>query len=231
MRHHRDRRKLSRTAEHRRALLRNLVTALFEYERIETTVAKAKETRRVAERMITYAKRNSLHSRRLVARVVQNKDVAQKLFETITPWYTSRQGGYTRILKTRKRLGDGGEMAILELVKTEEQKEVDRKARAEKAEERAKKKKIKEEEKAAMVPPTPEPEPEKKEKPEEEEKKPKAKKPAEKKPKEEAPAAKKPAAKKPAEKKPKPKEEKPAEKKPKKKGGLLNRLRRKKSED
>ena len=239
MRHHRDRRKLSRTAEHRRALLRNLVTALFEYERIETTVAKAKETRRVAERMITYAKRNNLHSRRLVARVVQKKDVAQKLFETITPWYTSRQGGYTRILKTRKRLGDGGEMAILELVKTEEQKEIDRKARADKAEEKAKKKKLKEEEEAAMMPPTPEPEPEKKEekekkaekeeakakkakpkakkeKPDKEEAKPKPKaKKAKPKPKEEAPAAEKPApkAKKAAEKKAA--EKKPAAKKPK----------------
>lgn len=133
MRHHHDHRQLSRTAEHRRALLRGLVTALFEYERIETTVAKAKEARRVAERMITYAKRNNIHSRRLVARTVQNEDVAKKLFDTITPWYSTREGGYTRILKTRRRLGDAGEMAILELVKTDEQKEADRKRRAEKA--------------------------------------------------------------------------------------------------
>jgi len=133
MRHHHDHRQLSRTAEHRRALLRGLVTSLFEFERIETTVAKAKEARRVAERMITYAKRNNIHSRRLVARTVQNEDVAKKLFDTITPWYATREGGYTRILKTRRRLGDAGEMAILELVKTEEQKEADRKRRAEKA--------------------------------------------------------------------------------------------------
>jgi large subunit ribosomal protein L17 len=133
MRHHHDHRQLSRTAEHRRALLRGLVTALFEYERIETTVAKAKEARRVAERMITYAKRNNLHSRRLVARTVQNEDVAKKLFDTITPWYKTREGGYTRVLKTRRRLGDAGEMAILELVKSEEQKEADRKRRAERA--------------------------------------------------------------------------------------------------
>lgn len=132
MRHHHDHRQLSRTAEHRRALLRALVTSLFEYERIETTVAKAKEARRVAERMITYAKRNNIHSRRLVARVVQNEDVAKKLFDTIAPWYATREGGYTRILKTRRRLGDAGEMALLELVKTEAQKEADRKARAEK---------------------------------------------------------------------------------------------------
>jgi large subunit ribosomal protein L17 len=133
MRHHHDKRQLSRTAEHRRALLRALVTSLFEYERIETTVAKAKEARRVAERMITHAKKNSIHSRRLVARVVQNEDVAKKLFDTIAPWYATREGGYTRILKTRRRLGDAGEMALLELVKSEQQKEADRKARAEKA--------------------------------------------------------------------------------------------------
>lgn len=133
MRHHHDHRQLSRTAEHRRALLRALVTSLFEHERIETTVAKAKEARRVAERMITYAKRNNIHSRRLVARVVQNEDVAKKLFDTIAPWYATREGGYTRVLKTRRRLGDAGEMALLELVKTEQQKEADRKVRAEKA--------------------------------------------------------------------------------------------------
>ncbi len=133
MRHHHDKRQLSRTAEHRRALLRALVTSLFEHERIETTVAKAKEARRVAERMITHAKKNSIHSRRLVARVVQNEDVAKKLFDTIAPWYATREGGYTRVLKTRRRLGDAGEMALLELVKTEQQKEADRKVRAEKA--------------------------------------------------------------------------------------------------
>jgi large subunit ribosomal protein L17 len=117
--------------------MRNLVTALFEHERIETTVAKAKEARRVAERMITHAKKDSLHARRLVARVVQDEDVAKKLFDTITPWYEERQGGYTRILKTRKRLGDGGEMAILELVKTTEQKTAERQAREKAAEEKA----------------------------------------------------------------------------------------------
>lgn len=133
MRHHHDHRQLSRTAEHRRALMRALVTSLFEHERIETTVAKAKEARRVAERMITYAKRNSIHSRRLVSRVVQNEDVAKKLFDTIAPWYATREGGYTRVLKTRRRLGDAGEMALLELVKTDQQKEADRKVRAERA--------------------------------------------------------------------------------------------------
>ncbi|MBD3161078.1 MAG: 50S ribosomal protein L17 [Candidatus Eisenbacteria bacterium] len=157
MRHHRDFKQLSRTAEHRRALMRNLVTALFEYERIETTVTKAKEARRVAERMITYAKRDNLHARRLVARTVQKEDVAKKLFDTITPWYATREGGYTRILKTRRRLGDGGELAILELVKSAEQREADRKARMEKAEKDAEKKEKRKKEKEAMEGPAPPP--------------------------------------------------------------------------
>ncbi|MFH1144218.1 MAG: 50S ribosomal protein L17 [Candidatus Eisenbacteria bacterium] len=133
MRHKKDGRKLSRTAAHRRALMRNLTTALFEHERIETTLAKAKEARRVAERLITYAKRDDLHSRRLVARVVQNADVAKKLFDTIAPWYTERPGGYTRVLRTRARQGDAGEMAMLELVKTPDQKAAERKVREEAA--------------------------------------------------------------------------------------------------
>lgn len=140
MRHLKEGRKLSRTASHRRALLRNLATALFEYERIETTLAKAKETRRVAERLITHAKKDGVHSRRLVARTIQKSEIVAKLFDTIAPWYTTRPGGYTRILRTRARLGDGGEMAILELVKTAEQKASERKAR-ESAEKRKDKKK------------------------------------------------------------------------------------------
>jgi large subunit ribosomal protein L17 len=133
MRHRHDFRKLSRTASHRKALLRNLVTALFLHERIETTVAKAKEARRLAERLITYAKRNNLHSRRLVAAVVFDREVVGKLFDEIAPLYATRPGGYTRILKTRVRLGDAGEMGILELVKTKEQKDAERKRRAEAA--------------------------------------------------------------------------------------------------
>ena len=92
MRHRKDHRKLSRTASHRRALLRNLVTALFEYERIETTVAKAKEARRLAERLITFAKRGDLAARRHVARFVMRPAVTAKLFATIAPWYAERHG-------------------------------------------------------------------------------------------------------------------------------------------
>ena len=116
MRHRKDHRKLGRNSAHRRALLRNLVTALFEYERIETTVAKAKEARRVAERMITFGKKGDLAARRHVAAYVMRPAVVSKLFETIAPWYAERQGGYTRIIRIGPRPGDAAEMVYLELV-------------------------------------------------------------------------------------------------------------------
>jgi large subunit ribosomal protein L17 len=134
MRHRVSFRILSRTHEHRRALLRNLVTSLFLHERIETTVAKAKEARRVAERMITFAKRGDIAARRHVDSYVFDPAATRKLFDTIAPWYAERQGGYTRIIRIGRRLGDAGEMAIFELVKTVEQKAEDRKRRLEAAE-------------------------------------------------------------------------------------------------
>lgn len=129
MRHRKDHRKLSRTASHRRAVLRNLVTALFRYERIQTTVAKAKETRRLAERLITFGKRGDVAARRHVDTFVMSPDVTRKLFTTIAPWYAERQGGYTRIVRIGRRLGDAGETAYLELVKSVEQKEAERQSR------------------------------------------------------------------------------------------------------
>jgi large subunit ribosomal protein L17 len=129
MRHRKDHRKLSRTASHRRAVLRNLITSLFQYERIETTVAKAKETRRLAERMITFGKQGDLAARRHVARFVMKPEVVSKLFATIAPWYSERNGGYTRIVRIGHRLGDAGETAYLELIKSVEQKEQERSAR------------------------------------------------------------------------------------------------------
>ena len=123
MRHRVSFRKLSRTHEHRRALLRNLVTSLFLHERIETTVAKAKEARRLGERMITFAKRGDIPARRHVARFVHGDDVVRKLFDTVAPWYAERNGGYTRIVRIGRRLGDAGETALLELVKSPELKE------------------------------------------------------------------------------------------------------------
>jgi len=160
MRHRKDHRRLGRKREHRQALLRNLVTALFQYERIETTVAKAKETRRLAERMITFGKQGDLAARRHVARFVMKPEVVSKLFATIAPWYTERNGGYTRIVRIGHRLGDAGETAYLELIKSAEQKEQERVARiaaaeakalAQSGEKAAKKKKADAEEEAEEV--------------------------------------------------------------------------------
>jgi len=118
MRHRVAHRKLGRVTPHRTALLRNLATALFERERIRTTLPKAKELRPFAERLITLAKRedNRLHARRLAARHLQDPAVVKKLFDTIGARFASRPGGYTRILRLGTRKGDGAEMAYLELV-------------------------------------------------------------------------------------------------------------------
>lgn len=158
MRHGHDRRKLGRTTSHRRAMLRNLVTSLFAHERVETTVAKAKEARREADHLITFAKRGDLHARRQVARYIADKDVVKKLFDTIAPWYEDRNGGYTRILKTRTRLGDAGELAFLELVKTEEQKTAERKKQLEAVTAKEKKKAARKKELAERAPKEKEPE-------------------------------------------------------------------------
>jgi large subunit ribosomal protein L17 len=120
MRHRKAGRKLGRTTAHRSAMLRNMVTSLFEHERIVTTVPKAKEARRVADKMITLAKRGDLHARRQAYAYIRSKDVVAKLFDEIQSQYTDRQGGYTRIIRTGTRLGDAAPMAILELVGYEE---------------------------------------------------------------------------------------------------------------
>jgi large subunit ribosomal protein L17 len=118
MRHRVAHRKLGRTTPHRIALLRNLATALFEKERIRTTLPKAKELRPFAERLITLAKREDdrLHARRLAARHIQEPTVVKKLFDSIGSRFATRPGGYTRILRLGPRKGDGAEMAYLELV-------------------------------------------------------------------------------------------------------------------
>jgi large subunit ribosomal protein L17 len=116
MRHLKAGRRLSRTTEHRQAMLRNLVTALLEKERVETTRAKAKEARQWAEKVITLAKRGDLHARRLTLAVVRSKKVVAKLFGELRDRYQDRPGGYSRIIPLGTRLGDGASMAILELV-------------------------------------------------------------------------------------------------------------------
>ena len=109
-------RKLGRTSDHRRAMLRAMVTYLLEKGQIETTVTRAKEVRAVAEKMITIGKKNDLHSRRQVLAYVTKEDVAKKLFDEISPKYAERNGGYTRIIKTELRRGDNAQMCIVELV-------------------------------------------------------------------------------------------------------------------
>ena len=109
-------RKLGRTTDHRMAMLRNLVTSFLENGKISTTVTRAKEVRCLAEKMITLGKKNTLHTRRQALSFITKEDVVTKLFNEIAPKYAERNGGYTRILKTAPRKGDGAEMAILMLV-------------------------------------------------------------------------------------------------------------------
>lgn len=116
MRHRKKGRHLNRTAEHRRAMLRNMATSLILHERIETTVAKAKELRRYAEPLITKAKRGDLHARRLVSRRIKDKEAIAKLFDDIGPRFAERPGGYTRVIKVGHRVGDAADLAIIELV-------------------------------------------------------------------------------------------------------------------
>jgi len=116
MRHNLKGRKLSRTSAHREAMLDNMATSLFQHEKITTTLIKSKELRRTAEKLITIAKRNDLHARRLAARKVRDNDVLRKLFDNIGPRYANRNGGYTRIIRLGPRFGDGAPMSIIELV-------------------------------------------------------------------------------------------------------------------
>ncbi|MCB1163116.1 MAG: 50S ribosomal protein L17 [Candidatus Latescibacteria bacterium] len=116
MRHQVRGNRLNRPADQSRAMLRNMVTSLFEHERIETTLTKAKEARRYAERMITFAKRGDLTARRQAARFIIKPVVLQKLFDAIGPRFAERPGGYTRIMRAGIRKGDDAQMAILELV-------------------------------------------------------------------------------------------------------------------
>ena len=109
-------RKLGRVTSHRNLMLRNLVTDLLRNGRIETTVTRAKETRRMAEKMITLAKRGDLHARRQVLAYILEEEVVKTLFDEIAPKYAERNGGYTRMMKKGPRRGDGAEVVILELV-------------------------------------------------------------------------------------------------------------------
>lgn len=129
--------KLNRTPAHRKAMLRNMATVLFKHERIVTTRAKAKEVRREAEKMITRAKEDSVHNRRVVGRKITDEAILAKLFTDIGPRFKERNGGYTRILRLGERQHDAADMVVLELV---DRKEDDKKAKRDerKAEKKAK---------------------------------------------------------------------------------------------
>jgi large subunit ribosomal protein L17 len=114
MRHLKAYRRLGMNASHRKAMMRNMVTSLIEHERIETTDTRAKEIRRLADRMVTLGKRGDLHSLRLSLKTVRTKTAAKKLFDELAPRFKEKQGGYTRIVKIGRRVGDNADMAILE---------------------------------------------------------------------------------------------------------------------
>lgn len=133
-------RKLGKTREHRIAMLRAMVTFLLEKGRIETTVIRAKELRAMTEKYITIAKDNSLHAKRQAMAFITKESVVKELFDVIAPYYSGRNGGYTRIIKTGPRRGDAAEMAIIELVDYKEfkktaEKETVKDKKAAKAEE------------------------------------------------------------------------------------------------
>lgn len=116
MRHRSGHRKLNRTASHRKALFVNMAASLIKHEQITTTLPKAKELRRVVDKLITLGKKGDLHSRRLAAARIQDDEMVRKLFGVIGPRYKDRNGGYTRVLKAGFRYGDAAPMAVIELV-------------------------------------------------------------------------------------------------------------------
>ena len=120
MRHRKAGKRLGRTSSHRIAMFRNMVTSLFEHERIVTTTEKAKEVRPIAEKLITLAKKGDLHARRQALSFIRSKAIVEKLFTDIKEKFSERNGGYTRILQTGVRKGDAASMAIIELVGYEE---------------------------------------------------------------------------------------------------------------
>ena len=145
MRHKNAFRRLRRPTKHRIAMLRNIVTSLLKHERVITTVARGKDMRRIAEKIITLGKNGDLNSRRLALGFVKEKDVVAKLFSEYAERYRARHGGYTRLFKTGRRNGDGAFMAVIEMV--------DRKEKAEKEAEKKTEKKaaVKKEKKAPAI--------------------------------------------------------------------------------
>ena len=120
MRHRQSGRKLNRTTSHRKSLFKNMAQALLKHEQIVTTLPKAKELRRVVEKLITLGKKGNLHSRRLAFNQIRDKDMVSKLFDSLAKRYSDRKGGYTRVLKAGFRYGDTAPMAVIELVDRDE---------------------------------------------------------------------------------------------------------------
>ena len=120
MRHRQSGRKLNRTSSHRKSLFKNMSQALLKHEQIVTTLPKAKELKRVVEKLITLGKKGNLHSRRLAFNQIRDKDMVSKLFDNLAKRYSDRNGGYTRVLKAGFRYGDSAPMAVIELVDREE---------------------------------------------------------------------------------------------------------------
>jgi len=116
MRHNKSGRRLGRKPDHRQHMMHNMVTSFFENEKITTTVTRAKELRKLVDKMITLGKRGDLHARRQALRVIRDQKVVAKVFEMIAPRYAERPGGYTRIIRLENRQGDNAPMAIIELV-------------------------------------------------------------------------------------------------------------------
>ncbi len=139
MRHRNKVKKLGRDRKHRSSMLRNLVTSLFAHESIKTTDVKAKEGRKRAERLITYAKEGTVAKRRLAARYVKDKAVLKKLFDEIAPRYSERQGGYTRIVKLGNRVGDNASVSVLELVERRVETKVEEEEKDKKGKKKEKK--------------------------------------------------------------------------------------------
>lgn len=137
MRHLKQGIKLGRTSAHRKALFRNLVTSLMLYEKIETTLAKAKELRRIADRMVTLGKRGTLSTRRRAAEYIKDKDVLKKIFDVIAKRYAERRGGYTRIYRVGFRKGDAAKLAVIELVDRDVSAEPKRRVKPSTKEEKA----------------------------------------------------------------------------------------------
>ena len=120
MRHRQSGRKLNRTSSHRKSLFKNMAQALLKHEQIVTTLPKAKELKRVVEKLITLGKRGNLHSRRLAFNQIRDKDMVLKLFDNLAKRYSDRKGGYTRVLKAGFRYGDAAPMAVIELIDRDE---------------------------------------------------------------------------------------------------------------